>query len=635
MLRSLASVRPRAGQSSFSPWTKQRWHERHTLPSLRGDRSVSHATPASKYRSADHEDMGVSHYIRHLKPRVIPKRGLDVLHDPTFNKGTAFSFSERDRLGIRGLVPPCKFDMERQARRIRVWLKQAKNDMDKFMILSSLADRNEILFYSILMEDIEQYAPVVYTPTVGEACLNFGVMYRRPRGMYFCSKDRGQMAAMVWNWPSSEVDMIVVTDGSRVLGLGDLGICGMAIPIGKLQLYVAGGGLHPSRTLPVTIDVGTNNESLLQDEFYLGLKQPRETGPAYHEVIEEFLHAVYSRWPNVTVQFEDFSNVNALPILKKYKHKYRCFNDDIQGTGCVALAGLLSALRAQNLNSSDLCKQRVVTLGAGSAGLGVVNSIAEGMKHEGMEREVAAKNFWMVDADGLITDARKTLDPGQDSYARADGQLGLHSGASLLEVIRAVKPTILLGLSGVGGMFKEEIVREMAKHVEQPVIFPMSNPTKNSECSFENAIEWTDGRVLFASGSPFKDATYKGTTYRPSQSNNMFAFPGIGFGASTSRCRFISDRMFYESAKTLAMLVPEEDLKNGRLYPSVASIRDVSKAVAKRVCEIAFEDGLAGIPVPADLDDLIERRMYHPFYEPLVVQQDTHYKPPDMVGADK
>lgn len=495
------------------------------------------------------------------------------------------------------------------------------SDLQKYSYLSNLRDRNETLFYRLLMENIAEMAPIIYTPTVGLACLEFGSQFRRARGMYFSSGDRGEMSAMIYNWPERQVDVIVVTDGSRILGLGDLGAHGMAIPIGKLSLYVAGGGIHPARVLPITIDVGTDNETLLRDDFYLGRQHRRLTGDEYFSIIDEFMAAVRLRWPGALVQFEDFNNASAMAILQKYRDRQCCFNDDIQGTGAVALAGLLTALRAQGKASEALTSQRIVILGAGSAGLGVANSIVDGMVEEGLSREAAHKNIYFVDKDGLVGFTRENLAEGQKPFARTD----IRNGTSLRDTIEKVRPTILLGLSGVGGLFTEEVVRLMAQINERPIIFPLSNPTSKAECTAENAYKWTDGRVIFSAGSPFAPVVLNGKTYYTTQGNNMYIFPGVGLGVVACKSKRVTNAMFYEAAKKLANLVTAQEVQEGRCYPDVTMIRDVSKAIAVEVCKVAFRQGLAGIEEPPSekaLVELVEHKMWVPEYVPLIQAPD-------------
>lgn len=589
-----------------------------------GIESSSSSIPICQYReyssSTDKAHHGVfyrTHQVFEKRPLITSKIGTSLIHDPIYNKGTGFPYAERDRLKIRGLVPPRCVPMEEQVSRVLLRYNQITDPLRRYDYLHNLQDRNETLFYKILMENIEEMAPVIYTPVVGEACQKFGSQFRRARGMYFSTADRGEMSAMVWNWPAPELDVIVVTDGSRILGLGDLGCHGMGIPIGKLSLYVAGGGIHPARTLPITLDMGTNNEQLLNDPFYLGRTHRRLTGEQYFNLVDEFMNAVYLRWPNVLVQFEDFDNSTAMALLQKYKDKYLCFNDDIQGTGSVTLSGLLCALRAQGKPSKELTKQRIVVLGAGSAGLGVVNSIVKGMVQEGLTREQACKNIYLVDKDGVIGTTRKGMQPGQLEFAKEN----MKDGALLEEVVRQVKPTILLGLSGVGRTFTKEVIETMAANVDRPIIFPLSNPTSKSECTAREAFEWTKGKCIFASGSPFDPVILEDKVFYPTQGNNMYIFPGVGLGAVVCKASRITDSMFYEAARRLSKMVTDEEVRQGRCYPSVTEIREVSKAIAMEVCRVAFDERLAGIPAPKNdkqLAELVESCMYVPEYVPLI-----------------
>ncbi|XP_011042305.1 PREDICTED: NAD-dependent malic enzyme 62 kDa isoform, mitochondrial-like [Populus euphratica] len=431
------------------------------------------------------------------RPAIVHKRSLDILHDPWFNKGTAFSMTERDRLDLRGLLPPNVMTSEQQIQRFTADLKrlevQARDGpsdpyaLAKWRILNRLHDRNETMYYKVLIANIEEYAPIVYTPTVGLVCQNYSGLFRRPRGMYFSAEDRGEMMSMVYNWPAEQVDMIVVTDGSRILGLGDLGVQGIGIAIGKLDLYVAAAGINPQRVLPVMIDVGTNNEKLLKDPMYLGLQEHRLDGDEYIAVIDEFMEAVFTRWPHVIVQFEDFQSKWAFKLLQRYRNTYRMFNDDVQGTAGVAIAGLLGAVRAQGRPMIDFPKQKIVVAGAGSAGIGVLNAarktMARMLGNNESAFESAGRQFWVVDAKGLITEERENIDPEALPFARKvkeASRQGLREGASLAEVVREVKPDVLLGLSAVGGLFSKEVLEALKGSTStRPAIFAMSNPTKN------------------------------------------------------------------------------------------------------------------------------------------------------------
>ncbi|KAM1230081.1 hypothetical protein ACFX2G_041172 [Malus domestica] len=502
------------------------------------------------------------------RPIIVHKRSLDILHDPWFNKGTSFSFTERDRLDLRGLLPPNVMSTEHQIERFMVDLKRLEeqvrdgpfdpNALAKWRILNRLHDRNETMYYKVLIANIEEYAPIVYTPTVGLVCQNYSGLFRRPRGMYFSAEDRGEMMSMVYNWPADQVDMIVVTDGSRILGLGDLGVQGIGIAIGKLDLYVAAAGINPQRVLPVMIDVGTNNEKLLKDPLYLGLDRHRLDGDEYVAVVDEFMEAVFTRWPNVIVQFEDFQSKWAFKLLQRYRNTYRMFNDDVQGTAGVALAGLLGAVRAQGRSMIDFPKQKIVVAGAGSAGIGVLNAARKTMARMLGNNEdafhSAGRQFWVVDAKGLITEERGDIDPDARPFARKVKEInrqGLREGASLVEVVNQVNPDVLLGLSAVGGLFSKEVLEALRSSTStRPAIFAMSNPTTNAECTPEEAFSIVGDNIVFASGSPFKDVNLgNGNIGHCNQGNNMYLFPGIGLGTLLSGSRIVSDGMLQAAAE--------------------------------------------------------------------------------------
>lgn len=536
------------------------------------------------------------------------KHGEDIIHDPLLNKGTGFLLDERERLGLRGLVPPrCPTSheeaMQSGAARILYGYRRLTDDLDKYAYLIALQDRNEALFYRVLIDNIEEMSPIIYTPTVGKACIAFSSIFRRTRGMYFSSQDRGAMHAMVYNWPDDDVEVIVVTDGSRILGLGDLGVNGMGIPIGKLSLYTAGAGIHPGKTLPVMIDVGTNNVKLRDDPFYLGLKQDRIKGDEYFAVLHEFIRAVHERYPKCLIQFEDFSSEVALPLLEKYRHRILCFNDDIQGTSVVALAGLFGALKqAGQKNQHALIESRLVIVGAGSAGLGVAEGIVGGMVMQGLTPEEARSRIYVLDAHGVIGRERTGLTDLQKLYAKDD----IADKLSLKDTIEFVKPNILMGLSGAGGAFKEDAIRTMAKHCKNPIIFPLSNPTSQAECTPEQALTWTNGTAVVASGSPFDPVVVNGKKRIISQANNFYAFPGIGLGALCCQAKKITDSMFYAAAVALSRTVTEEDESSGRIFPPLHQIRRVSQQVALAVCKQAHIDGVATVPKPANDEEQLE-----------------------------
>jgi malate dehydrogenase (oxaloacetate-decarboxylating)(NADP+) len=504
-------------------------------------------------------------------------------------------------------------------------------DIYKAIALNELHDRNETLFHRVLVEHIEELAPIVYTPTVGRVCLEYGHRFRRPRGMYFSANDKGHFANMLYNWPQKDVHICVVTDGSRILGLGDLGVNGMGIPVGKLALYCAAGGIAPHRVLPVVLDVGTNNQDLLNDSRYLGLRQPRLTGDAYMEIVDEFMTAMHHHFPKACIQFEDFSSEHAADILDRYRHKTLCFNDDIQGTGCVVLAGILSALTAQGMKTSALKDQKILVAGAGSAGLGVSDMVAKGMMQQGLSEAEAKSRFFICDKDGLVGKTRQNMDPHATPWARTDdgfdkGAASVRDGMSLLEVAEAARPTILLGVSACAGLFTEPLVRAVQRNAamegERGVIFPLSNPTPVAECTAEQAFEWTDDKCVFASGSPFPELEVDGKMMTPSQCNNMFIFPGVGMGATVARATAITDETLYAAALALANCLTQEERSRGQIFPSVSRIREVSEAVAFAVLKSSISQDIAtNIPpkVTSDEDLLmfLKKKTYNPFYAPL------------------
>ncbi|GKV13087.1 hypothetical protein SLEP1_g24152 [Rubroshorea leprosula] len=575
-------------------------------------------------------------------PCIVHKRGADILHDPWFNKDTGFPLTERDRLGLRGLLPPRVISFEQQyARFMESYRSLEKNTqghpdnfvaLAKWRILNRLHDRNETLYYRVLMDNIKDFAPVIYTPTVGLVCQNYSGLFRRPRGMYFSARDKGEMISMIYNWPAHQVDMIVITDGSRILGLGDLGVQGIGIPIGKLDMYVAAAGINPQRILPVMLDVGTNNQKLLEDRLYLGLRQPRLEGEEYLSIIDEFMEAVFNRWPKAIVQFEDFQMKWAFETLQRYRKRFSMFNDDIQGTAGVALAGLLGTVRAQGRPLADFANQKIVVVGAGSAGLGVLKMAVEAVTRMTGNGETAARNFFLIDKDGLITKERKNLDPAAAPFAKNPGEtMGLGEGATLLEVVKKVKPHVLLGLSGVGGIFSEEVLKAMHESDStKPAIFAMSNPTLNAECTAADAFKHAGENIVFASGSPFQHVDLgNGKVGHVNQANNMYLFPGIGLGTLLSGAHFITDGMLQAAAECLASYMTDEEVQKGLLYPSIDSIRHITAEVGAAVLRAAVSEELAeghGDVGPKELmhmskDETVEyvtRNMWYPVYSPLV-----------------
>jgi malate dehydrogenase (oxaloacetate-decarboxylating)(NADP+) len=542
----------------------------------------------------------------HRSNRALPAKGADWLNNPVFNKGTAFTEAERDALGLRGLLPPHVQTMDQQVKRVMENFYSKPSDIERYIQIVALQDRNEILFYRVIMDHLEEMMPIIYTPTVGKACQEYGHIFRRSRGMYITIKDRGQVEQVLHNWPTRDVKVIVVTDGERILGLGDLGASGMGIPVGKLALYTACAGIQPTQCLPITIDVGTNNEVFLKDPLYIGLREKRLRGEAYDALIEEFIVAVQKVFPGVLVQFEDFGNSNAFRLLERYRDQLCTFNDDIQGTGSMALSGVLSALR---VTGGKMSEQRVLFLGAGEAGMGIADNIVTVLQEEGLSLEEARQRIWFVDSKGLIVKSREGLAEHKQHYAHDHAPC-----ADLLAAVKAIQPTMLLGVAGQGKSFTEEIVRLMGSFNPHPVIFALSNPTSKAECTAEEAYQWTDGRAVFASGSPFAPVTLNGRTYVPGQGNNAYIFPGLGLGVVASGARRVTNTMFVKAAKTLASLLRDEELAEGRVYPSLKRIHEISQAIAVAVAEEVYAEKLTDQPRPADLAGHIRSQMFQPEY---------------------
>ncbi|MBI5092482.1 MAG: NAD-dependent malic enzyme [Candidatus Hydrogenedentes bacterium] len=544
----------------------------------------------------------------HVSRRTLP-RGEAILHDPALNKGTAFTEAERDALGIRGLLPPRVFTIEEQLVRVMANFHGKTTALEKYIFLMALHDRNETLYYRTLMDNLDEMMPIVYTPTVGEACKKFAHIWRRPRGMFISSADRGRVKEVLRNWPD-DVRTIVVTDGERILGLGDLGASGMGIPIGKLSLYTACAGVHPTHCLPITIDVGTDNEEIRNDPVYVGLRQKRIRGEEYDALIDEFVTAVQELFPRALLQFEDFGNQNAFRLLHRYRGKICSFNDDIQGTASVALAGVYSALR---LTGGALTEQRIVFLGAGEAGVGIADLIVSAMVDAGLSADDARHHIFFVDSKGLVVKSRKDLQEHKLPYAH-----DIPFTPDLASAVAAVKPTILVGVSGQPQAFTQPIVEAMAKHNARPVIFALSNPTSKAECTATQAYEWTKGACVFASGSPFDTVEYAGKQYTPGQGNNAYIFPGVGLGVIAAGATRVTDDMFAAAARTLAGLVTQDRLDVGCIYPPLSSMRETSLAIALAVAKIAFATGLASVPEPGDIETLIRSHMYEPVYQSYV-----------------
>ena len=531
--------------------------------------------------------------------------GAAVFHCPLTNKGVAFTEKEREELGLSGLLPTAVSTNDQQVERMHEILDRFEKPIDKALVLDSLHATDEDLYFRLLTRYTAEYMPVVYTPTVGEYCQRFSHIFRYPRGLFISYQHAGHVRDVIERAPNKEVDVIVVTDGERILGIGDQGINGMGIPIGKLSLYTACAGIDPAKTLPVVLDVGTNREEYLNDPLYLGLRKPRSRGPEYRALVDEFITEARRRWPNVLIQFEDFGNQNAFKLLADYQEKILCFNDDIQGTASVVVSGLYSAMR---IKKEKLTDQMFLFFGAGEAACGIANLIADALVSEGLSREEALKHCALFDSKGLVTKSRMDelaahKKPFAHDYAKC---------TDFVEAIKMIKPTGIIGVAAQPRTFTTEVLEEMARLNERPIIFALSNPTSRAECTAEEAYRVTKGKALYASGSPFAPVEYEGKTFVPRQGNNSYVFPALGLGTVFSRSKWMPDGMFLVAAKKLAELVTDADLEQGSLYPSLDDIRPVSVKIGAAVAAYAYDNGLAGNERPADLEKAVEAFMYRP-----------------------
>ncbi|XP_069867139.1 NADP-dependent malic enzyme [Dipodomys merriami] len=541
------------------------------------------------------------------------QRGYLLTRDPHLNKDLAFSLEERQQLNIHGLLPPCFVSQEIQVLRVVKNFERLSSDFDRYLLLMDLQDRNEKLFYRVLLSDIEKFMPIVYTPTVGLACQQYSLAFRKPRGLFISIHDRGHIASVLNAWPEDVIKAVVVTDGERILGLGDLGCNGMGIPVGKLALYTACGGVNPQQCLPVLLDVGTQNEALLKDPLYIGLRQKRVRGPDYDNFLDEFMEAVSSKYGmNCLIQFEDFANMNAFRLLNKYRNRYCTFNDDIQGTASVAVAGLLAALR---ITKNKLADQTILFQGAGEAALGIAHLIVMAMEKEGLPKEKAIRKIWLVDSKGLIVKGRASLTPEKEQFAHAHEEM-----KSLEAIVQEIKPTALIGVAAIGGAFSEQILKDMAAFNKRPIIFALSNPTSKAECSAEQCYKFTQGRAIFASGSPFDPVTLpSGQTLHPGQGNNSYVFPGVALGVVTCGLRHISDKVFLTTAEVISQQVSDKHLEEGRLYPPLNTIRDVSLKIAVRIVKDAYQEETATVyPEPQNKEAFVRAHMFSPEYDQLL-----------------
>lgn len=553
--------------------------------------------------------MGSTHNAGPAASRDELPHGMALLRDPLLNKGTAFTEEERNALGLRGLLPALVATQEQQVTRILDSLRRLPDPLEKYIALNALHDRNEALFFRVLTEHIDEMQPIVYTPTVGLACERFGHIFQRPRGLFITYKDRGQVAEVLRNWPY-RARIIVVTDGERILGLGDLGANGMGIPVGKLSLYAACAGIHPHVCLPIVLDMGTDNAELLSDPLYIGLRQRRVRGADYDALVDEFMTATQEVFPGVVVQFEDFANQNAFRLLEQYRSRAPVFNDDIQGTAAVALAGIFSALR---VTGGKLTDQTLLFLGAGEAATGIADLTVAAMMAEGLSEANARRRCWLLDSRGLVVKSRTDLAAHKLHYAHEHPPI-----ADFLSAIKMLKPTAIIGVAAVGGTFTQAVLEEMARINARPIVFALSNPTSKSECTAEEAYRHTGGRALFACGSPFDPVTIEGKRLVPRQGNNSYIFPGIGLGAIVSGATQITDEMFMGSAFELANLVTESDLEQGSLYPALERIQEVSAHIAAGLTRTAHKRGIASTQQPADALEAVKAAMYDPRYQSYV-----------------
>jgi malate dehydrogenase (oxaloacetate-decarboxylating) len=539
------------------------------------------------------------------------KRGSGLLSDPLLNKGTAFSKEERELFELDAMLPYQPTDRQHQVVRAYEHLQdRGDNPLEKYVAMTGLMDRNETLFYQVLANNVEELLPIVYTPTVGTAAMGYSHLFRRGRGLWITPDHKGRIFEILGHARSEDVKLIVVTDNERILGLGDQGVGGMVIPIGKLALYTLGAGIHPAYTLPISLDVGTDNERLLNDDLYAGWRQPRLRGEEYYELVDEFVDAIERRWPEAVLQWEDFKKVNAFKLLDRYRDQLPSFNDDIQGTAGVVVAGILAACRATGTKLAD---QRVLLVGAGAAGVGIARHLRHDLEQSGVSGDDLFRAVSLLDTTGLVATDRAELDLHKQTTAwpaELAAQTGLSGESQLMEVIEAVHPTVLIGTTGEPGVFSEEVVRAVASYVERPVVMALSNPTSKTEAVPADVFEWTEGRALMATGSPFASVEYGGRTLRVSQGNNVYVFPGVGLAAIITGAKRVTDSMFAAAANALADLVSEEDLEAGVLYPPLADLRSISRAIARAVAKAACESGVGRDMNDQEIDDALDHEIW-------------------------
>ncbi len=537
------------------------------------------------------------------------KRGIDLVRDPVQNKSTGYSEEEKQRLGLIGLVPDVVESQDVQLQRVLMQLGHKTSDLDRYVYLTNLLDHNEALFYRTVMSDPTRFLPIIYDPTIGEACLKFGHIYRQPRGMYLSIQRRGKVKEVLRNSPIDDVRFICVTDGGRILGLGDLGANGMGIPIGKLQLYTAVAGVPPQHLLPMCIDAGTNNQRLLDDPLYLGLREKRPSTAELYSFVDEFVEAVQEVFPRCCIHFEDWTGVDAVRLLKRYRDRVCCYNDDVQGTAGITLAGMISACKVKGTQLKD---ESYLFLGAGSAGIGLADLLCAALVQQGLTPQQACARVHMFDVAGLLEPSRTDLVDFQLPYAHPNPPMG---PADFAAAITKFKPTTLIGVSTIGGAFNQEVIEAMARVNQRPIIMALSNPTEHAECTAEQAYRWTDGRAIFAAGVQFPPVQYGGKTYQPGQANNFYIFPAVGMAIFATGAKRVTDAMFIEAASALADQVTPQQLAQGQVYPLQSGILEIEVQVAARVAKLVFDSGLAQVDRPTDYEGLIRTHLYDPAYQ--------------------
>ncbi len=534
------------------------------------------------------------------------KRGIELLQDPSLNKSTAFTESEKDALGLVGLVPDVIENEDLQLQRVMMQLAQKPTDLERYIYLISLLDHNETLFYRTVMSDPARFLPIVYDPTIGEACLKFGHIYRQSRGMYLSMTRRGKVKEVLKNWPQKDVRFICVTDGGRILGLGDLGANGMGIPIGKLQLYTACAGVPPQYLMPMYLDAGTNNEQYLHDPLYLGMRKTRPSAEELYSFVDEFMEAVRKLFPKCCVHFEDWTGVDAVHLLERYRNKYCVYNDDVQGTAGIVLAGMINAARIKGKKLSD---ERYLFLGAGSAGIGLADLLCSAMVQEGLKLKDAQEHVYMFDINGLLETTRTDLIDFQKPYAHKHAPT-----RDFVKAIESIKPTTIIGVSTIGGAFTQKVIEAMSRINERPVVLALSNPTDHAECTPEQAYTWSNGKAIYAAGVSFAPVHFKGQTFLPGQANNFYVFPAIGMAVFATQASRVTDEMFIEAARAVADQVPSDLLKQGLLYPLQSNILETEIQTAARIAKLIFDSRLARVKRPADMVAFIRSHVYKPVY---------------------